>query len=99
RHIGRLVGRLRGADIDHIVFYQSHSEVPSVLGKRTLAVVGKHDYWKWAIFLCPCGRGHRIDVNLQRHHDPHWTISLGAWGPTLAPSVDYRGDFRCHFYL
>jgi hypothetical protein len=89
----------RPAAIVDVVFYPSHGDVPAELGLGAMAIVGNERLPKWAIFSCPCRRGHLIQLNLQRRQTPNWTLILEAAGPTLRPSVDYRGGFRCHFYL
>jgi hypothetical protein len=85
--------------IKHVSFVESPSDVPDDLPRQGLVVVGMPEYPKWAVFECPCGRGHRLMLSLQRGHRVSWRLRLGARGPSLSPSIDLIADFRCHFWL
>ncbi len=98
RFLASLWGGLR-PELREIVFFDSHSDVPSVMKPGWVAIVGSKAVHKWAIFTCPCGRGHRIDLNLQARHMPHWRLTIESGLPTVSPSVDYVGEFRCHFFV
>jgi Family of unknown function (DUF6527) len=91
--------RLSHPRVDRLASYETLPDVPERLDRHTLAVCGVGETPKWAAFECPCGRGHRIVVSLQKAHRPHWTFSDSGGKPNLHPSVDSHGDFRCHFVL
>lgn len=79
--------------------FVSVSEVPAELDRRLLALCGPPGTPKWAVFECPCGRGHRIVLNLHPERRPAWRFFEHGGRPSLHPSVDYRGEHRCHFWL
>lgn len=59
---------------------------------------GKKD--KWLHFLCPCGCGETIDVNLMKSHKPYWTIKKSMLGElTLFPSVNKINGCKSHFFV
>lgn len=71
--------------------------LPPGLHPRLLYVVGNPP--KWAVFDCPCGTGHDIQLNLGSTQRSRWTLLLQE-KPTIHPSVDYRApDRRCHFFV
>ncbi len=85
---------------DEVRFYGTRLDLPDNFPSNLIAVVGTRENHKWSIFLCPCGRGHRIELNMQRSRWPAWRLSIGAGLPTLRPSVDsHQDDFRCHFVI
>lgn len=78
---------------------EAADEVPERLGPRTAVFVGTREHPKWLAFDCPCGRGHRILIPLERSKKPHWRLAEGD-RMTLSPSVDavWRGR-RCHYVI
>lgn len=84
----RVVGRVGDGD-----------EIPDRLPKRGVVIAGTPAQPKWVAFDCPCGRGHRILVNLDRRRRPVWSM-VRADPLTLKPSIDYgSAEHRCHFVL
>src|SRR5690349_20647485 len=85
----------------HTVFLECRHEVPDSPPRDTLYVVGAPEAAKWLLFDCPCGRGHRLDVNLMRERRPFWRLSVGR-GDKLSvfPSL-WVADDMCdsHFWL
>jgi hypothetical protein len=92
--------RLSRPKIDRIVRYTELPDLPTDLDRHALAVCGPPDAPKWAAFECPCGRGHRIVVNLRAERSPRWRLG-DADGPGLSlwPSIDSHAEVRCHFWL
>jgi hypothetical protein len=73
-------------------------EVPEQLPSRAAVLVGPAEKPKWIAFDCPCGRGHRVMLNLDRSRSPAW--SLVSQRPlTLSPSIDDSTVGRCHFFI
>ena len=91
--------RLTRPRIDNVSYIASPTDAPDDIDRHTLIVVGNERFQKWALLECPCGRGHRLTVSLQRSHRPSWRLAIGARGPSLLPSIDSRGAWRCHFWL
>lgn len=91
--------RLTRPRISAISYVESPTDVPDALPRHTLVIVGVPDYPKWAIVECPCGRGHRLMVSLQRGHRLFWRLELDGRGPSLSPSIDSVARWRCHFWL
>jgi len=82
-----------------VVYVDSPMDVPDEIDRRTLVIVGSTEFQKWAMFECPCGRGHRLAINLQQGHRPSWRLDLASGSPSLFPSIDSIADRRCHFWL
>lgn len=82
-----------------LTFFDSRGAVPEPVPRRTIAVVGTLERPKWAIFQCPCGRGHQITLNLSELRKPSWRIEAHRRGPTLHPSIDAYAPFDCHYWI
>ena len=76
-------------------------EVPDLIPVRRAFLVGAPSNWKWLVFDCPCGAGHRIVLNLDRGRAPYWTLRLSRRRRiTIHPSIDYRGrNGSCHYFI
>lgn len=76
-------------------------DVPLSIRPRRAYLVATPTRRKWLVFDCPCGRGHRIALNLDRARRPVWTARLSKRGSiTLQPSVNYRHDRGvCHYVM
>lgn len=87
--------------IDQVRWYASQADLPASLPRHELAVVGDSVRPKWAVLECPCGAGHRLQVNLSPHRQPCWRVILDAGVELgLYPSVDFDApERRCHFWL
>jgi hypothetical protein len=67
--------------------------------RGVIAVVGTKEKMKWALFLCPCGCGGEIALNLMKSHHPAWEFSVDDRGQgSLHPSVDAT-TCGAHFLL
>lgn len=100
RALINLTRRLRSrprARFVRIIEVAERSHLPDRLRPRSLYVLGAPA--KWALFECPCGRGHNIQLNLVHAQRARWLLSVEEGRPTLFPSVDVRGDRRCHFWV
>jgi hypothetical protein len=80
------------------MYVESMAAIPVVLPRHMIAVVKTPNQFKWAVFECPCGHGHRLMLNLDKRHEPTWTLAQ-ADPPSLRPSIDSQGQRRCHFWL
>ena len=73
-------------------------EVPARLPRHTAALVGPNENPKWIAFDCPCRRGHRVMLNLDRRRRPAWSV-VSRYPLTISPSIDDYAMGRCHFFL
>lgn len=75
------------------------TDIPLTVQKYNGVLVGSTDHPKWIAFDCPCGRGHRIMLNLDPSRRPVWRMT--STNPlTLRPSVDsVENKRRCHFVI
>ena len=80
---------------------ESADEAPERLPRRGVVLVGQADALKWAVFDCPCGRGHRIMLNLDQRRRPAWRVAVARrWRYTIIPSVDALAHGRrCHYHV
>ena len=74
-------------------------EVPDQLPDKGVVLVGAPGRLTWATFDCPCRKGHRLMVNLDRARYPFWTVdSLKPL--TIRPSIsDITPERHCHFVV
>jgi hypothetical protein len=91
--------RLTRPKFSRLQYIPTRAAAPATLSPRTLYIVGSENQPKWAVFTCPCGRGHQIDLDLQRGHRPRWRVELNSGRPSVRPSVDVRSAVRCHFLV
>ena len=99
---GKIIGlRSKSRPVDlipHAVHVSARADLPRRLNPRCLYLIGEPA--KWAVFLCPCGTGHQIDLNLAHPGLPRWSVAFDSRNcPNLRPSVDVRAERRCHFWL
>ena len=74
-------------------------EIPDQLPEKGIILVGVGDSPTWAALDCPCRKGHRLMVNLDRSRLPVWTID-SVKPLTLRPSIDDITQARqCHFLI
>ena len=90
--------RITSARYKQLRYYSSQSDVPDTLRRRSIAIVGSPSTPKWAILECPCGRGHRIAINLSMSRQPHWSVQDDPDGITITPSIDST-TYGCHYSI
>lgn len=93
--------RLTRPRLNRVRAYPTRAELPANLPRHELAIIGDRIDPKWLVFECPCGEGHRLQLNLAASQAVRWRLEKdGGGGPSVSPSIDYRGpDRRCHFWL
>ncbi len=82
-----LTRRLRSsprARFVRIIEVADRSQLPDRLQPRRLYVLGPPA--KWALFECPCGRRHHIQLNLMHAQRARWLLSVEDGRPTLVES-------------
>jgi len=90
--------RIGSARIDEIEIYESRGDLPERIPRHQLAVLGSKSNPKWLVIECPCGYGHRIDVNLGDARKARWKLDFEHGN--LRPSIDsVRDGRRCHFWI
>lgn len=82
-----------------ILTVDAADEVPKILPRNGVVLVGSKRNPKWLVFDCPCPIGHRIMLDLEPTHFPHWRLvtypRLAVW-----PSIDFQGpNYRCHYLI
>ena len=75
-------------------------ELPDTLDARTVYLVGEGVHLWSVAFLCPCGCGETLHMNLLPDARPRWTVTRYEDGTvTLHPSVWRKVGCRSHFFL
>jgi hypothetical protein len=82
-----------------VAVVDSADDVPRRLPRNGVMLVGTRSKPKWIVFDCPCRRGHRIMLNLDRIRSPYWSATLKG-RLSIAPSIDYaQAVQRCHYFV
>lgn len=92
---GRRPRRRFGA-VEHV---ERQQDVRPSVRHDNLVIVGHPDKRKWLVFLCPCGCGEVLWLNLMASHHPMWRIADHKDGTiTVSPSVNAQ---KCgaHFWV
>jgi hypothetical protein len=74
-------------------------EEPDQLRPRALYAVGENRHFWHVTFVCPCGCGETISLNLLPDDSPRWVLHDPPEGPTLEPSVWRTAGCRSHFFV
>jgi hypothetical protein len=73
--------------------------VPDDIPSNGAVLIRSSGSLKWLAFDCPCGRGHRVMLNLDSSRWPCWQVEAEA-PLTLWPSVDVVvNSRRCHYVI
>ncbi len=74
-------------------------QIPDFIPTHGAIRVGSARSAKWLVFDCPCGKGHRVMLNLDNRRRPAWQV-LEASPLSVWPSVDAdAGQQRCHYVI
>ena len=84
----------------HIAGYVGAAdEIPDQLPAKGVILVGDDGNPTWVALDCPCPRGHRLMVNLDKSRRPAWRID-STKPLTIRPSIDnIVSDRQCHFVV
>lgn len=75
-------------------------KLPPALEKRRIYIVEESGYQERAVFLCPCGCGEVLYLNLLTEERPCWHINIHSDGTaSLKPSVWRKKGCKSHFWL
>lgn len=89
--------RPRVARFPHLRVVAELDDVPTRPDPRRMYLVGTPARPKWVAFDCPCGHGHRNEINVGSRSP--WSVVIDPNGVTVTPSVDRNDGRRCHFWL
>jgi Family of unknown function (DUF6527) len=92
--------RITAPRVDRVERYVSQADLPESLPRHQLAVIGGPKKPKWLVLECPCGEGHRLQVNLSTARQPTWRLEDAETSPNVSPSIDFNApERRCHFWI
>ncbi|MHB9010641.1 MAG: DUF6527 family protein [Ignavibacteriaceae bacterium] len=75
-------------------------EEPEVLQENYLYVLGSMNHFWAAVFICPCGCGSIIRLNLIKEAQPCWIIKFHIDStPSLYPSINRTVGCKSHFWI
>lgn len=75
-------------------------EVPEKPRPATVYLVGEGDHLWFVVFVCPCGCGEAVQLNLLPDARPRWSAERHPDGTvSVAPSVWRVAGCRSHFFL
>ena len=75
------------------------TDLPESIPAEHALLVGTIVHSKWIAFECPCERGHRIMLNLDKTRRPFWRVTSEE-PLSIRPSVDaLYGKRRCHYVV
>src|SRR5579862_3701605 len=82
-----------------VAYVDSISQTDKPLRQGKLVVVGAKEHPKWLRFVCPCGCGEIVALNLMKSHSPRWTVALHDDSTlTVHPSIDSK-TCRSHYWI
>ena len=91
--------RLAQREFERVVHVPELHDVPDDLDPTSIYIAGTVKLPKWAVFMCPCERPHRVTLSLQPSDPERWRVMDQRPGPTIFPSVDVSDWRRCHFWV
>src|SRR6266852_160635 len=98
RIFGSVLCRRFSRYLRNICVVEAMSEVPAEIGHNAY-IVRRGDRDIWAVFECPCERGHRLTLNLSRWKTPYWKCRITKAGLSIWPSVWLDYECRSHFWI
>lgn len=97
-NLTRRLRRRPKACFTEVVIVRDRADLPERLNPRRVYQLGEPA--KWVVLECPCGRGHVLELNLAHSGRAKWRVGARDGNePSLSPSVDFKGERRCHFWL
>lgn len=84
----------------HFDRVQTVADWPDAWRPATVYVQGECGQEWFAAFVCPCGCGDVVYLNLLPHSRPPWELTRSGRGyPTLSPSVARKVKCGAHFLV
>ncbi len=94
------VQRRRTAFLKVLYIDDTIEDIPGNLKEETLYVIHGSGKPKWVKFICPCGCGQEICLNLMKSYSPYWSIKKETDGSmTVSPSVNIIEGCKSHFFI
>jgi hypothetical protein len=93
--------KMRLTSFSGVSVKQSRSDVLQVIANEPnlIGIVESDGMFRAAIFLCPCGCGDKLTINLDPRSGDAWRVRLRGDRLTLMPSVWRASGCRSHFVL
>lgn len=84
-------------DIYNTIFVE---DLPDLIEKKTIYVLGEGNYLWSAAMICPCGCGELIQLSLHEEGRPRWRlVTNDDKTVSLTPSIWRNNGCRSHFFL
>lgn len=96
--IKKLIDRFKQWLTGNQLLVVSIEDVPSILGKKRLYLVGKSSPWL-LIFECPCGCREKIHLNLLPDDSPFWSVYFRNKQVYVRPSIKRTVGCKSHFWI
>lgn len=75
-------------------------DYPEDVSPNTIYIIGICKKPQYAVFMCPCGCGRIVELNLNRETSPSWRITWHCLGTiSFSPSIWRKDGCRSHFFL
>lgn len=74
-------------------------EIPEVLKLNTIYILNEGCLAEALFFMCPCGCGADIQLNLLKDSSPLWKYSITNDQITISPSIWRKVGCRSHFFI
>ncbi|MBR09449.1 MAG: hypothetical protein CMP48_17410 [Rickettsiales bacterium] len=74
------------------------NDVPKKVKRNTIHLVGKEDPWLM-VFLCPCGCGDELRLNMMEEEYPCWSLKIEGKLIDVFPSINRVRGCKSHFWI
>ena len=78
--------------------YARSDDIPDYLENDLVYICDENQAWA-IIFVCPCGCGEPIYLNLLQSANPKWKYSIKRNKISIFPSIDRIRGCKSHFWL
>jgi hypothetical protein len=74
-------------------------DLPDKYKRNICYLIGCNNQYWVLTFLCPCGCGDKIYLNLLKDNQPFWRINFDVNTISVYPSIWKTGGCRSHFFI